>query len=188
MSLAPASTVQAGNDELRRRVAPLCHAIRLSSLAWIIWASVGTLSVFGSQARVAEHFGRVLNVDLTNLPTSGYAMALTIILVDLAIAWLIVVFIWRLFGHYLRGEIFSLAAVQDLGRAGWTGVAAVVADIVARPLIAYALTQHLGESQRHHFWTNPNDLLHLLLALFIVALAHIFRVGVAIVDENRQIV
>jgi Protein of unknown function (DUF2975) len=188
MSLAPASTVQAGNDELRRRVAPLCHAIRLSALAWIIWASVGTLSVFGSPVRVAEHFGRVLNVDLTNLPTSGYAMALTIILVDLAIAWLIVVFIWRLFGHYLRGEIFSLAAVQDLGRAGWTGVAAVVADIVARPLIAYALTQHLGESQRHHFWTNPNDLLHLLLALFIVALAHIFRVGVAIADENRQIV
>jgi Protein of unknown function (DUF2975) len=188
MSLAPASTVQAGNDVLRRRVAPLCHAIRLSALAWIIWASVGTLSVFGSPARVAEHFGRVLNVDLTNLPTSGYAMALTIILVDLAIAWLIVVFIWRLFGHYLRGEIFSLAAVQDLGRAGWTGVAAVVADIVARPLIAYALTQHLGESQRHHFWTNPNDLLHLLLALFIVALAHIFRVGVAIADENRQIV
>jgi Protein of unknown function (DUF2975) len=188
MSLAPASTVQVGNDVLRRRVAPLCHAIRLSALAWIIWASVGTLSVFGSPARVAEHFGRVLNVDLTNLPTSGYAMALTIILVDLAIAWLIVVFIWRLFGHYLRGEIFSLAAVQDLGRAGWTGVAAVVADIVARPLIAYALTQHLGESQRHHFWTNPNDLLHLLLALFIVALAHIFRVGVAIADENRQIV
>jgi Protein of unknown function (DUF2975) len=188
MSLAPATTVQAGNDELRRRVAPLCHAIRLSALAWIIWASVGTLSVFGSPARVAEHFGRVLNVDLTNLPTSGYAMALTIILVDLAIAWLIVVFIWRLFGHYLKGEIFSLAAVQDLGRAGWTGVAAVVADIVARPLIAYALTQHLGESQRHHFWTNPNDLLHLLLALFIVALAHIFRVGVAIADENRQIV
>jgi hypothetical protein len=52
----------------------------------------------------------------------------------------------------------------------------------------YALTQHLGESQRHHFWTNPNDLLHLLLALFIVALAHIFGAGVAIADENRQIV
>jgi Protein of unknown function (DUF2975) len=188
MSLAPASAAQAGNDELRRRVAPLCHAIRWSALLWIIWASVGTFSVFESPARVAEHYRRVVNVDLTNLPTSGYAMALTTILVDLAIAWLIVVFVWRLFGHYLRGEIFSLAAVQELWRAGWTGVAAVVADIVARPLVAYALTQHLGESQRHYFWANPNDALHLLMALFIVALAHIFRAGVAIADENRQIV
>src|SRR5262245_22290987 len=156
MNSAPASTAQAGNDVLRRRVAPLCHAIRLSALAWIIWASVATLSVFQSPARVAAHYGRVLNVDLTSLPTSGFAIALTIILVDLAIAWLIVVFIWRLFGHYVRGEIFSLAAVEDMWRGGWSGVAAVVADLVARPLVAYALTQHLGESQRNHFWTNPN--------------------------------
>jgi len=188
MGLAPASTMQAGNNELSRRVAPLCHAIRWSALVWIIWASVGTLSVFGSPARVVEHYGRVLNVDLTSLPTSGYAMALIIILVDLAIAWLIVVYIWRLFGHYLRGEIFTVAAVQEMWRGGWTGVAAVGADMIARPLVAYALTQHLGESQRHHFWTVPNDLLHLLLALFIVALAHILKAGVAIADENRQIV
>src|SRR5215472_1839609 len=135
MSLAPAATPQAYNDELRRRVAPLCHAIRLSALGWII-----------------------------------------------------VVFIWRLFGHYLRGEIFSPSPVKEMWRAGWTGVAAVVTDIVARPLVAYALTQHLSESQRHHFWTAPDDLLHLLLALLIVALAHIFRAGVAIADDNRQIV
>src|SRR5262245_49477894 len=158
MSLASAATAQAGNDVLRRRVAPLCHAIRLSALAWISWASVATLSVFQSPARVAEHFGRVLNVDLTNLPTSGYAIALTIILVDLAIAWLIIVFIWRLFGHYLRGEIFSSAAVNEMWRGGWTGVAAVVADIVGRPLVAYALTQHLSDGPRHHFWPHPNDL------------------------------
>jgi hypothetical protein len=180
MSLVSAPTSQ--TDALRRRVAPLCHVIRWSAVVWIVWASAATLWVFGSPSRVAEHFGRVFNVDLSNLPTSGYATALAIILVDLAIAWLIVAFVWRLFGHYLRGEIFSLAAVQEMWRAGWTGVAAVVADIVARPLLAYALTQH------HHFWTNPNDLLHLLLALFVVALAHIFRVGVEIADDNRQIV
>ncbi len=71
---------------------------------------------------------------------------------------------------------------------GWTGVAAVAADILARPLIAYALTLHLSEGPQRHFWIMPNDLLHLLLALFIVAFAHIFRVGVEIADDNRQIV
>jgi hypothetical protein len=188
MSLASAPTSQTDNDGLRRRVAPLCHAIRWCAVVWIIWASAATLWVFGTPSRVADHFGRIFNVDLSNLPTSGYAIALAIILVDLAIAWLIVAFVWRLFGHYLRGEIFSLAVVEEMWRAGWTGVAAVVADIVARPLLAYALTQHLVESQHHHFWTNPNDVLHLLLALFVVALAHIFRVGVEIADDNRQIV
>ena len=188
MSLAPAAISQGYNNELRRRVAPLCHAIRLSALVWIIWASVATFSVFGSKVRVTEHYGRFLHTDLTGLPTSGYVMALAIVLVDLAIAWIIVVFIWRLFGHYLRGEIFSVSAVTEMWRAGWTGVAAVVTDILFRPLVGYVLTQHLSESQRHHFWTRPDDLLHLLLALFVVALAHIFRAGVEIADENRQIV
>src|SRR5215831_12566106 len=98
MSLAPAATSQAGNDELRRRVAPLCHAIRLSALVWIIWASITVFSVFGSRAGVAEYYGRFLHADLASLPMWGYVLALAIILVDLAIAWIIVVLIWRLFG------------------------------------------------------------------------------------------
>jgi hypothetical protein len=188
MSLATAAASQAHENVLRRRVAPLCHVIRLSALAWIIWASAATFSVFASKASVAEQYGRVLHVDLSGLATSGYATALAIVLVDLAIAWMIVVFIWRLFGHYLKGEIFTFAAVTEMWRGGWTAVAAVVADMIARPLVAYALTWHLSESQRHYFWTSPEDLLHLLLALFIVALAHIFRAGVEIADDNRQIV
>jgi len=184
MSLAAATQA----DELRRRVAPLCHGIRLGAVIWIVWASVATLSVFASKAQVAEHYGRFLNVDLANLPTWGYVTALAVILLDLAIAWLPVLFVWRLFGHYLRGDIFSLATVKEMSRCGWSDVAAVVTDVVARPLLAYALTQHLSESERHHFWTNPNDILYLLLALFIVALAHIFRASVEIADDNRQIV
>src|SRR5262245_49340135 len=133
MSLWP--TTPAGNDALRRRVAPLCHAIRLSAVVWIVWASAATLSVFATKARVAEHYGRVLHADLGGLPTSGYVTALAIILVDLAIAWIIVVFVWRLFGHYLRGEIFTTSAVTQMWRAGCAGVAAVAADIVARPLV-----------------------------------------------------
>jgi hypothetical protein len=144
--------------------------------------------LFASPDRVAEHYGRALKIDLGHLPASGYLMALTIIVLDLALAWLVVVFVWRLFGRYLRGDIFSQAAVVEMWRGGWAGVAAVAADLVARPLLAYALTLHLDESQRHHFWTTPNDLLHLVMALFIVALAHIFRAGVEIADDNRQIV
>ena len=188
MSIAPGLNPQVQNQALHHRVAPLCHIIRLSALVWIVWATAATLMVFASPERVAAQYSGVLKIDLTSLPLSGYAMALLIIVLDLAIAWLIVVFVWRLFGHYLRGDIFSIAAVREMWRAGWTGVAAVVTDIIARPLLAYVLTQHVSEHQRYHFWTTPNDLLHLLLALFIVALAHIFRAGVEIADDHRQIV
>ena len=184
------STLSARPDHraLTRRIALLCHAIRWSALLWAVWATAMTLVVFASPDRVAEHYGRFLKVDLTNLPTSGYGLALLIIVADLALAWLVVVFVWRLFGHYLRADIFSHAAVDEMWRCGWAGVAAVVGDIIARPVLAYALTQHLGSSQRHHFWTAPDDLLHLMLALFVVALAFIFRTGVEIADDNRQIV
>ena len=188
MSIEPALSPLVQNQALHRRVAPLCHIIRLFALIWILWATASTLMVFASPERVAAHYGSALKVDLTSLPLSGYAVALVIIMLDLAIAWLIVLFVWRLFGHYLRGDIFSIAAVREMWRAGWTGFAAVVADIIARPLLAYVLTQHSSEHQRYHFWTTPNDLLHLLLALFIVALAHIFRAGVEIADDNRLIV
>lgn len=178
----------ARNEALHRRVAPLCHAIRWVALAWIAWATASVVGVFASPTTVAAHYGRLFRLDLSGLPTSGYVAALLIILVDLAFAWLVVVFLWRLFGRYLDGEIFSLAAVDEMRRGGWMGVAAVLADVAARPLVAYALTFHLDAGQRHHFWTVPNDLLHLLLALFVVALAHIFRAGVEIADDHRQIV
>ena len=173
---------------LHRRVAPLCHVIRWCAVAWGLWATVIVFMVFAVPDRVAENYGRALNVDLGQLPTSGYVLALAIIVLDLALAWLVVFFVWRLFGHYLKGDIFSHAAVAEMWRGGWAGVAVVAFDLVARPLIAYVLTQHLAESQRLHFWTSPDDLLHLMLALFIVALARIFRAGVEIADDNRQIV
>ena len=188
MNSTPSTRPRGDHRALARRITSLCHAIRWGALLWAVWATALTLSVFASPDRVAEHYGRFLKVDLTNLPTSGYALALLIIVLDVALAWLVVVFIWRLFGHYLRADIFTHAAVDEMWSCGWAGVAAVVGDIIARPAVAYALTQHLSGSQRHHFWTAPEDLLHFMLALFVVTLAFIFRAGVEIADENRQII
>jgi hypothetical protein len=173
---------------LTRRIAWLCHVIRWSAVLWAAWGTAIPLMIFSSRDRVAAYYGRLLNVDLSNLPMSGHALALLILLVDVALAWLVVAFIWRLFGHYLRADIFSHAAVDAMWRCGWAGVVAVVADIIVRPAFAYVLTQHLSSSERHHFWTAPQDLLHLTVALIVVALAFIFRTGVEIADENRQIV
>jgi hypothetical protein len=188
MSSTSSTAPHGGHRALTRRMSYLCHAIRWSALLWAVSATAMISMIFASPDRVAEYYGRFFKVDLSNLPTSGYALALLIVVLDASLVWLVVVFIWRLFGHYVRTDIFSHAAVNEMWRCGWTGVAAVVVDITARPALAYALTQHLSGNQHHYFWTFPDDLLHLMLALFVVALAFIFRTGVEIADDNRQIV
>lgn len=123
------------------------------------------------------------------MPTSAYVASAVVIAIDVAAAALVVIFVWRLFGHYVEGRIFDRAAVEDMRWLGWAGVAAVIADYVSRPLISYFLSQHLGEqAARLHFWAQPNDLLHFMMGLFVVVLAHVLRAGVELAEDNRQIV
>jgi len=178
-------------NALTQRVAGLCHLIRLAALAWIGWTLLIILSNWSSIDTIKRSWGHYLKADLTALPLAHYAEAFAVVLFDWAIAALVVVFVWRLFGCYLRGSIFSAEAVSEMRNLGWAGVAAVVADIGARPLLQLIMTQHLGSgvsAGRIWLWAEPNDALHLLMALFIVAVAHIFKTGVEIADDNRQIV
>lgn len=176
---------------LQMRVAGLCHLIRFAALAWIGWTLLIILSHWTDIEVVKQSWGQYLKIDLTALPPAHYAEAFAVVLIDWAIAALVVVFVWRLFGCYLRGSIFSAEAVEVMRKLGWAGVAAVAADMTARPLLQLIFTQHLEtgvSTGRPWIWAEPNDALHLLMALFIVAIAHIFRTGVEIADDNRQIV
>lgn len=174
---------------LSRRLAPLCHAVRLSAAAWIVWVAFVTVRHWSDAAEIARGYGHYLKLDLSRLPASDHAIAFAMVLADVAVAAVVVVFVWRLFAHYLRGEIFTLGAVDEMRRLGWAGCAAVAADIVVRSLQPVILTRHLdGGARSLSLWIEPNDLLHLMMALFFVVLAVIFKTGVEIADDHRQIV
>lgn len=174
---------------LRQRLGLLCQLIRWAALAWIAWALVSVVVAWGDPEAVARIYGRMLKVDIAPLPNLQYAAGLGVILADLAVSAYVAVLVWRLFGHYLAGDIFSFAAVDAMRRLGWAGVAAFAVDLLARPAVTAIITSHLASGSRHvGVWAQPNDLLHLMMALFIVALAHIFRTGVEIADDHRQIV
>jgi hypothetical protein len=176
-------------QELRQRVSGLCHLIRWVSVAWITWTLAIIVMKWSDIDALKQSWGHYLNLDLTALPSSHYTAALAVVLADWAIAALVVVFVWRLFGCYLRGSIFSVEAVTEMRNLGLAGVAATAADMIARPLIQVLLSWHLGSGSRSFvFWAEPNDVLHILMALFVVALAHIFKTGVEIADDHRQIV
>ncbi|HML28010.1 MAG TPA: DUF2975 domain-containing protein [Hyphomicrobium sp.] len=175
-------------EPLPPRLGLMCHLIRWSAVAWIGWALGLVLMVWSSPGTVERVYGRFLNTDLGGLPIIDYAAAFFVVLVDWSVSALVVVFVWRLFGAYLRGSIFTVESVEVMRCVGWIGVAAVAADIASRPLVTLLLTRHLSVGHAVHVWAEPNDMLHVLIALFIVALAHVYTVGVQIADENRQIV
>lgn len=183
-----ASREQSGEAALLARIAPLCHIIRWAAVAWIGWAVVQTLSVFIDNAALSALYSKLLNVQLGVLPTASHVLSLIVVVVDLLLAMLFVTFVWRLFGLYLHGRIFTSAAITEMAYVGWAGLCAVCVDILARPTIAYILTQHIEDADRAHFWIVPNDLLVIVIALFVLALSRIYKVGVAIADENKQIV
>lgn len=174
---------------LRNRVSTLCHLIRWAAVAWIIWVLGLIVTTWSDVDQLKRSWGSMLNLDLTALPSAHYAAAFATILIDWSIAGVVVIFVWRLFGCYLRGSIFSGEAVDEMRCLGWAGLAAVSADIVVRPILQWLFSMHLDVGpQLAGFWLEPNDALHILMALFVVALAHIFRTGVEIADDNRQII
>lgn len=189
MNAAIASDAPDRHSALRQRVAVLCHLVRWVAVAWIGWALMIILMKWTSRTELANSWGRFLKLDLSALPSTHYAAAFAVVLVDWAVAAMVVVFFWRLFGQYLAGNIFSRESVDEMRWLGWAGVAAMTVDFIARPMVRFLLSMHLGDgTQRLGFWVEPNDLLHLLMALFIVVLAHVFKAGVEIADDHRQIV
>ncbi|MEQ1695094.1 MAG: DUF2975 domain-containing protein [Hyphomicrobiaceae bacterium] len=171
-----------------RRIGPMCHVIRAAAAIWFAWTAIRSISHWVTLGAVKNSWGRYLNVDLSGLPFSHHMVAFAITLANLTIAAFVLVFIWRLFGHYLRGSIFSIESVAQMRALGWTGVTAVAADLIARPLIKSVLTAHLASPPPFAVWAEPNDILHLVMALFIVALAHVFKTGVEIADDHRQFI
>jgi hypothetical protein len=167
----------------------LCHAIRWAALAWIAWAVMLVMAQWSDRDGIVRNYGRMLGLDLTAMPDRDYLSAAGVICLDVAVAASIVIFVWRLFGHYLQGDIFTRDAVEEMRNVGLAALAAVAADIVARPAVVALMTLHL-DAGHHPFkiWAQPNDALHLLMAAFVVVIAHIFKAGVDLAEDNRQIV
>ena len=110
-----------------------------------------------------------------------------------ALDWLLVVAaifaVWQLMGEYLRGRIFCPAAAIWMRRIGIFGSAAMVLDILCRPLTSAIMSLHMPEGARFIAVTvQPNDLLILLFLLAFVALAHIFKSAAELAEDHAQIV
>ena len=104
-----------------------------------------------------------------------------------AVAWCI----WRLFGTYLDGRIFTADAAAWMQRVGVAGLVAVLASIAGRRIEWLILTGHADLPFSTRLLTQfvvPSDLLQVLFCLFVLAVGHVFRTAVRIADDHAAIV
>ncbi|UFZ03845.1 DUF2975 domain-containing protein [Bradyrhizobium ontarionense] len=183
----------AAQTALRSRIKWLCRSIQLAAASWSVWVPVSFLWHWLpiDPARMAGALGYALKTDMSGLSATQveWFLALTLVvwIPDLAVGYCI----WRLFGTYLEGRIFTADAAIWMRRVGVSGLAAVAADVVIRKIGLLVLTSHvqLPLSTLLVFQTVvPGDLLRVLFSLFVTALALIFKAAAELADDHAQIV
>jgi hypothetical protein len=179
------------HDALRTKIAWLCHLTRATALGWAVWMLVAMMWVWTDPGRTAGLVGRYLNADLGVLSSwqiaGMFAGQVTAWIPIAAVAYCI----WRLFGTYLGGHIFTADAAAWVQRVGVAGLISVAVSIVVRRIVWMILTSHSGLPLTTLFFTQfivPNDLLGVLFSLFVLALGRVFKAAVEIADDSASIV
>lgn len=176
---------------LRARIAWLCHLTRAAAAGWVTWGLIAVALNWSDPAKIASNLAHYLNADLGAISTSEFAWAFGMSIA----AWLasvpVAYCIWRLFGVYLGGRIFTDDAVAWLQRFGVAGLTAVLIVIVSRRIFWLILTSHAALPLTTRLFTQfvvSNDLLKILFCLFVLALGHVYRTAVEIADDHASIV
>jgi hypothetical protein len=189
---APAETADVRpHAALRTKIAWLCHLARAAALGWAAWSFIAAMRVWADPARTANIVGNYLQTDLGVLNSSQIALGFA----TYTVAWIpmatVAYCVWRLFGGYLRGRIFTADAAAWVARIGTAGLIAVAVAIMARRIGWLILTSHSGLPFTTRLFTQvfvPNDLLTILFSLFVLAIGYVFSAAVQIADDNASIV
>lgn len=175
--------------ELRRRIGWICHLVRWLSAFYAIWI-LWLLGRFWSDGDMVRRvFAFRTKLPLTEPEGWQRMLGFWTSILD----WLLVVAaiyaVWRLMAEYLEGRIFHPGAAFWLRRVGSFGVAALVVDILLRPLQSGLMSLHMPEGARFiAIDFMPNDLLNLLFLMAFIALAHIFKSAAELADDHAGIV
>ena len=184
----PSLGFASGQSNLRARIGWICHALRIAAVLWITWNLAFTIFNWSDKARLLQNYQRLFSVDL-DVSAARYAAAFAAIMVSLAVGAVVVVCIWRLAGTYLAGRVFTLDAALWLRRTGLAGISAVIVSVLVRVVIASILVgRFVPISARGYYYLLPQDLLHAIFAVFVFALAHIFKAAAEMAEDQAQIV
>jgi len=185
----PSLGFASGQTDLRARIGWICHALRIAAVLWITWSLTFVVYYWSDKAQVLRNYGQLFSADLGDVSAARYAAAFSAVMVGLAVGAVVVVCIWRLAGTYLEGRIFTVDAALWLRRTGLAGISAVIVSVLMRIVTASILVgRFVPISPRGYYYLLPQDLLHMIFAVFVFALAHIFKAAAEMAQEQAQIV
>jgi len=183
---APASD----QSDLRLRIGWICHALRVAAVLWIIWIVVLSVIYWSDKSQILQNYGQLFAADLSEVSAARYGAAVAAVMVSVAAAAAVVVCLWRLASTYLAGSVFTVEAALWLRRTGLAGILAVIVAVLVRIVIASVLVGQFVPiaPRRYYYYLLPEDLLDLIFATFVFALAHIFKAAAEMAEEQAQIV
>ncbi|HSV24128.1 MAG TPA: DUF2975 domain-containing protein [Xanthobacteraceae bacterium] len=196
-AIAPPDTIspiRSPQAALRARIGWLCHLIRLGAVGWPAW-NLGLLFWqwhWRDLAKITENLGRALNADLHGLSYSQIDLAFVLVLCQVAFQAAVSYCIWRLFGSFLQGRIFTVDAAIWMRRIGITELVAVLVSLVLRRVTVFILTSHahLPATTVLSFGQPvvPLDLIQVMFCFFVIGLAQIFKTAAEMADDHARIV
>ena len=174
---------------LRTKIAFVSQLVRWLTVGYALFAAWGIYDHWSQPERVRALFLALYKFDITGAAPWQWRAAQAVMALDwLVLAWLCW-HIWRLFGRYLAGDIFTSASAALLKRIGLLGLLTVVVDFALRPVGIFIMGAHLADrSAARHAFVRTEDVLYILISLVIVALGVIYRSAAEIADENAQII
>jgi hypothetical protein len=188
MSDVIAPRLAAAEPDLRSRIAWICQGLRIAAVLWLVWILAMVFVVWSDKAAVLEAYTRYLSLDLAGVSDARYAAAVALVLFDSVFVAAVVFCIWGLFSTYLAGRVFTTDAALWLRRIGVAGIVAAIGDVLIRTAVVSTLAGHFVLGAPHGFFLLPQDLLHLIFSVFILAFAHIFKAAAEMADDHAQIV
>jgi len=176
---------------LRARIGWLCHLIRIAALANALWILASIAWYWSDSAAILQAYSRLLKADVSGVSTVQYAIALAGNLGFWSLQAAVSYCIWRQFGTYLQGRIFTVAAATWMHRVGVAGLGALLFGLVWRHLIIIILAFHVPLPMSTLLagpWAGTFDLLQAVFCLTVIGLAQIYNAAAEMVDDHAQII
>lgn len=174
------------------RIGWLCHLIRIAAAAQAVWALALMVWWWSDPAAIEKAYGTFLKTDLSGASSLQYAVALAITVCNWALYAAISYCVWRQFGTYLQGRVFTVDAAIWMRRVGMTGCVSLIFGLLSGPLVVIALAFHLrapfGALLSVPHWVGPFNALQALFFLAVIGLAQIQYAAAELADDHAKIV
>ncbi len=175
---------------LRQKIGALCHLVRVLGIAYGVWMLVAIVRFWRHEEWVIYTFNMRLKTNIGGVSVLQRVEAFTL---DI-LTWLLligtIVGVWRLFGGFLKGSIFTVDAARRLRAIGLFGIATIAVGLACQPLKAMIVTAHLTNKPAFTdmLFFDAASLLNFTFCAMLIALAHVFKSASELASDNAGII